>query len=59
MISGFPAVPQSLPHKAVTDSPECYYYISFVQFTHRFAVALASPSMGIAVMSAANPSFPN
>lgn len=59
MISGFPAVPQSLPHKAVTVSPECYYYISFVQFTHRFAIALISLSMDIAVIFVATPSFPN
>lgn len=55
----FPAVPQSLPHKAVTVSPECYFYISFVRFTHRLVVALINLSTNIAVIFAAAPPLAN
>lgn len=55
----FPAVPQSLPHKAVTVSPECYFYISFVRFTHRFVVALINLRTNIAVIFAATPPVAN
>lgn len=39
-------------------SPERYYYISFVLFTHLFAVALITQTTNIAVMFTATHLFP-